>query len=171
MEVAMQFEFKVLSLDAVPRALEKAVRYRLLNEPSEAESICLDALEVDSDNQEAITTLLLALTDQFDHDQTTVRRALETSARLSNEYERRYYTGLIHERRAKAVLRNRAPRGGSRAYEWLREAMTWYERAEAIRPENNDDAVLRWNACARLIMSDSHLAPGVEEPHEPLLSE
>jgi len=96
MEVAMQFEFKVLSLDAVPRALEKAVRYRLLNEPSEAESICLDALEVDSDNQEAITTLLLALTDQFDHDRTTVRRALETSARLSNEYERRYYTGFIH---------------------------------------------------------------------------
>ena len=167
----MQFEFKTLSLDAVPRALEKAVRYRLLNEPSEAESICLDALEVDPDNQEAITTLLLALTDQFDHDQTTVRRAVDTASRLGDEYERQYYKGLIYERRAKALLRNRAPRGAPRAYEWLREAMTFYESAEAIRPENNDDAILRWNACARLIMSDSHLAPGVEEPREPLLSE
>ena len=71
----MQFEFKVLSLDAVPRALEKAVRYRLLNEPSEAESICLDVLEVDPDNEEAIATLVLALTDQFDHDAGAVRRA------------------------------------------------------------------------------------------------
>src|SRR5215470_2902915 len=106
MEVAMQFEFKVLSLDAVPRALEKAVRYRLLNEPSEAESICLDALEVDPHNQEAIATLLLALTDQFEQNQSAVRRAMEIVQRLDDEYERRYYAGLIQERRAKALLRN-----------------------------------------------------------------
>ena len=167
----MHFEFKVLSLDAVPRALEKAVRYRLLNEPSEAESICLDALEVDPDNQEAFATLVLALTDQFDHDAGAVRRALAAVLRLANEYERYYYTGLIYERRAKALLKNRALRGAGHAYEWLREAMSYYDRAEAIRPETNDDALLRWNACARLIMSDPHLAPAVEEPGEPLLLE
>jgi len=167
----MHFEFKVLSLDAVPRALEKAVRYRLLNEPGEAESICRDVLKVDPENPEAIATLLLALTDQFDHDPGAVRRALDTVSRLADEYERLYYTGLIHERRAKAVLKNRALGGATRAYEWLREAMTFYDRAETIRPENNDDALLRWNACARLIMSDSHLAPAVEEPGEPLLLE
>ncbi|HWW88609.1 MAG TPA: hypothetical protein VNZ26_33675 [Vicinamibacterales bacterium] len=167
----MQFQFKVLSLDAVPRALEKAVRYRLLNEPSEAESICLDALEVDPHNQEAITTLLLALTDQFEHNQGAVRRATETLQRLDDEYERRYYAGLIHERHAKALLRNGTPRAGSRAFHWLREAMMSYEHAEVIRPENNDDAILRWNACARLIMRDTHLAPAVEEPNEPLLLE
>ena len=35
------FELKPLSREAIPRALEKAERYRLLNEPAEAESICL----------------------------------------------------------------------------------------------------------------------------------
>jgi hypothetical protein len=167
----MHFDLKLLSPNAVPRALEKASRYRLLNEPGEAESICLDALEADPDNQEAIAMLLLALTDQFDDDQTLVGRACDTVGRLADEYERRYYTGLIHERRAKALLRKRVPRSGPRAYEWLREAMVCYERAVTIRPVNNDDALLRWNACARLIMSDSRLAPAVEEPHEPLLLE
>jgi hypothetical protein len=171
MEVAMHFDLKLLSPNAVPRALEKASRYRLLNEPGEAESICLDALEADPDNQEAIAMLLLALTDQFDDDQTFVGRACDTVGRLADEYERRYYTGLIHERRAKALLRKRVPRSGPRAYEWLREAMACYERAVIIRPVNNDDALLRWNACARLIMNDSRLAPAVEEPHEPLLLE
>jgi hypothetical protein len=49
--------------------------------------------------------------------------------------------------------------------------MTWYERAEAMRPPGNDDAILRWNACARLIMRDQHLVPAVEERSEPLLLE
>jgi hypothetical protein len=167
----VQFELKVLSPSALPRALEKAVRYRLLNEPSEAESICLDMLEVDPHHQEALTTLVLALTDQFDEDHAFVARARETVHRLSDEYERQYYTGLIHERRAKALLRKRAPLSGPRAYEWLCEAMTYYERAWAIRPANNDDAVLRWNACARLIMSNARLAPAPNDPHEPLMLE
>ena len=167
----MQFEFKVLSRDAVPRALEKAVRYRLLNEPGESESICLDVLEVDPKNQEAIATLVLALTDQFGLDPGAVRRAQETVSHLTDEYERQYYTGLILERRAKALLGHGVPRAATRAYEWLRDAMANYQHAETIRPENNDDAILRWNACARLIMSNPQLAPGVEEPGEPLLLE
>ncbi|MBA2736935.1 MAG: hypothetical protein H0U50_09150, partial [Pyrinomonadaceae bacterium] len=28
----------------------------------------------------------------------------------------------------------------------------WFERAEAIRPAGNDDAILRWNGCARIII-------------------
>jgi hypothetical protein len=167
----VQFDLKVLSANAVPRALEKAVRYRLLNEPGEAESICLDVLQVDSDNQEAITTLVLALTDQFDDDHAAIERAWAMANRLGDDYERYYYTGLIHERRAKALLRKRAPLSGPRAYEWLCEAMTCYDRAGLIRPTNNDDAVLRWNACARLIMSDARLMPAVDEPSEPILLE
>ena len=58
-------ELKPLSRDAVDAALSKAERYRLLNEPHEAESICLDVLEIDPDNQPAHITLLLSLTDQF----------------------------------------------------------------------------------------------------------
>ena len=63
------------------------------------------------------------------------------------------------------------PGSGPRVYEWLREAMAWYEKAEAIRPAGNDDALLRWNACARLLMRDQHLVPAVEERGEPLLLE
>ena len=165
------FELKTLSPEAVPRALAKAERYRLLNEPGEAESICMDVLEVDPDNQDAIIMLLLAQSDQFDHDMTFVADALSSAARLRDQYDRAYYTGIIYERRAKATLRNGVRGGGPRAYEWLREAMSFFEKAEAVRPPNNDDAVLRWNACARLIARDHHLVPMSEEPAEPLLLE
>src|SRR5262249_13777825 len=168
----MQFELKRLSDDAVPRALAKAERYRLLNEPGEAESICLDALAVDPANQSALTTLLLALTEQFDDDpRACVPKAWETVAQLHDEYERAYYTGLIHERRAKAQLRQEVPGSGPLIYDWLRQAMECYERAEAIRPGGNDDAILRGNACARLIRNNRRLAPRVEHDVEPLLLE
>ena len=165
------FELKTLSPEAVPRALAKAERYRLLNEPGEAESICMDVLDVDPDNQDAIVMLLLAQSDQFDHDTTFVGAALSSVARLHGEYDRLYYTGIIYERRAKATLRQGVRGGGPRAYGWLREAMSFFEKAEAVRPPNNDDAVLRWNACARLIARDHHLVPMSEEPAEPLLLE
>jgi hypothetical protein len=168
----MTFELKRLSADAVPRALAKAERYRLLNEPGEAESICRDALEVDPQNQEAVVMLLLALTEQFESDvETAVADAWKCAERIRDDYERAYYMGIIHERRAKAQLTHRAPKYGERAYEWLREAMSWYEKAEAIRPAGNDDALLRWNACARLIMRDRHLVPASHERDEPLLLE
>ena len=147
----MKFELKPLSSEAVPRALAKAERYRLLNEPREAESICLDALEREPANQEALKMLLLALTDQFGHEEvpSTIAEASKIVARLRDDYDRAYYTGIIYERRAKAHVQD-----AGRAFEWLREAMRWYEQAEAIRPPGNDDAVLRWNTCARLIMRD-----------------
>ena len=44
-------DLKALSREAIPAALEKAERYRLLNEPGEAESICLDILQADPENQ------------------------------------------------------------------------------------------------------------------------
>jgi len=42
------------------------------------------------------------------------------------------------------------------------EAMTCFESAEKIRPEGNDDAILRWNRCVRLLQqhaSDWHQEP------------
>jgi hypothetical protein len=168
----MRFDLKALSPDAVPRALEKAERYRLLSEPGEAESICLDVLEVEPSNQEALVTMILALTDQFDTGvAVAVGRAKTAIERLEDAYARAYYSGIVAERRAKAELRYATRGAGPRAYEWLREAMDWYEKAEAIRPQGNDDPVLRWNACARLLMRDPHLVPAVEERAEPLLLE
>ena len=168
----MTFELKSLSQEGVPRALEKAERYRLLNEPGEAESICLDALEVDPDNQEALVTLLLALTDQFDIDTTSaVGAAHRVIERMRDLYAHAYYTGIVHERRAKAQLRHNAPGSGPRVYGWLREAMLSYEKAETLRPTANDDALLRWNACARLLMRDQRLVPAIEERGELLFLE
>src|SRR5947208_11689796 len=144
----MRFDLKRLSPEAVPAALAKAERYRLLNEPREAESICLDILEREPDNQDALKMLLLALTDLFREDQTPLVRAeaRKIPARLCDEYDRAYYTGIIYERQARVRLRE------SDAFQLLREAMSWYEKAEAIRPRDNDEALLRWNTCARLIM-------------------
>jgi hypothetical protein len=141
--------------------LEKAERYRLLNEPEQAESICRDILRIDPENQQALITLLLALTDQFDKG-LPVNRAREFLSRLHGEYERAYYAGIICERKARSHLHQGLPGAGFAAYDWLREAMSWYEKAEAIRPPGNDDATLRWNACARTIR-DRSLVPRSEE--------
>ena len=158
------FELKPLSKEAVPSALEKAHRYRLLNEPLEAESICRDVLQVDPENQDALVTLFLALTDQFDdrdHPGSAVAQARETLSRFRDEYSRAYHRGILCERQAKAHLKR--GRAGHDAYEWLREAMELYEQAAAIRPAGNDDSILRWNACARILMGNPHLVPAQEE--------
>ena len=99
-----RFTLKPMSKDAVPAALAKAERYRLLNEPGEAESICLDILQVDPQNEDALVMLLLALTDQFPHDSSskTAARANDLAAGLETPYDRAYYAGIIRERRAKA---------------------------------------------------------------------
>jgi hypothetical protein len=163
------FRLKPLSKDAIPSALAKAERYRLLNEPGEAESICLDVLEVDSGNQEAKIMLLLALTDQFPHELPTkaIARAGDLAQSLVDEYDRAYYSGIVRERRAKAVLHHQRYGAVVNAVEWLREAMSFYERAEALRPAHNDDAVLRWNACARLLMQLPEIQPDLST-HEPI---
>jgi hypothetical protein len=146
------FELKTLSRESIPAALEKAMRYRLLNEPGEAESICLDVLRADPDNQEALVTLLLALTDRFGRGYSVgALDARDVVARLRDPYERAYYSGIIHERKAKARLHD----GFSHdAYEHLREAMTNYEAAEKISPPGSADSLLRWNACARIIINN-----------------
>ncbi len=160
---------KPLSKDAIPSALAKAERYRLLNEPGEAESICLDVLQVDRENQHAQITLLLALTDQFPEQSSSklVGRATELASRLKFDYDRAYYSGIVRERRAKAVLHHERYGAAAAAVEWLHEAMAFYERAESVSPAHNDDAVLRWNACARLMMTLPEMAPPLPEP-EPL---
>jgi hypothetical protein len=163
------FELKSLTKDAIPAALEKATRYRLLNEPGEAESICLDVLAVEPGNQQALIVLLLALTDRFGKGYTIGSTQVEeVLAKIENEYEQKYYHGLICERRAKAQLQQGTPGAGFDAYEWLTEAMRWYQEAESIRPAGNDDALLRWNACARIIMGNRLTARQVEE-FEPML--
>jgi len=142
------FELKQLSHDAVPAALEKANRYRLLNEPGAAESIYLDILTVEPDNQVALKNIVLAMSDRFGKDYAVGDTHInDYLAKIVDEYEKTYYTGIVYERRAKAVLE----KGGVNAYELFMRAMELFEKAEAIRPPGNDDAILRWNGCARII--------------------
>src|SRR6516162_1031460 len=128
----MHFNLKSISTEGVPKALEKAERYRLLNEPSLAESICLDILAILPSHQEALISLLLARTDQFDHG-LVMKSAEEVLPRIEGEYERAYYAGLIWERQGHAHLRHHELCSHANAYQALREAMKHYERAAALR--------------------------------------
>jgi hypothetical protein len=159
-------DIKPLHREAVARALEKAERYRLLKEPEQAESICLDVLLVEPDNQKALIILLLALTDQFVGMARGVDEARELLPRLSSEYERAYYAGIICERRARAILAKRGPGSGFVAHDFFQKALEWYAKAETLRPPGNDDALLRWNTCVRVLERHSELKPAHEERTE-----
>ena len=153
----VMFKLKPLSHDAVPAALEKANRYRLLNEPGAAESIYLDILAVEPENQEALKNIVLAMSDRFGKGYAVGDTHInDYVAAITDPYEKAYYTGIVYERRAKAILE----KGGLNAYEMFLHAMRWFEKAEAIRPHGNDDAILRWNGCARIIVQNNL------EPHE-----
>jgi tetratricopeptide (TPR) repeat protein len=155
-------ELKQITRQGIPHAVAKAERYRLLNEPQEAESICRDILAIDPDNQEVLVMLLLAITDQF-------RKSADVGAgdaqkvlgKLRGEYERAYYSGVISERWAKARLRGGDHHGMASGF--FREAMDWYARAMALAPPGNDDAILRWNACVRFMEQKPHLGGETEE--------
>lgn len=157
------FKLKTLSKEAIPSALEKAERYRLLNEPLEAECICLDILEIDPENQQALVTLLLALTDQFKHQLSPAfTKSREVLSRLRDEYSKAYYSGIIYERRAKTHLDRGTPGSGHSAYEYLEQAMESYEKALELRQPGNEDPILRWNTCARIIMRNPDVVPALK---------
>ena len=148
----MELKLKAISKGCVAGAISKVELYRYLNEPGEAESICRDILALEPDNQAALRLLGLAITDQFVGSPSDRYVEAETIFQsLTNRYESLYYIGLLHERRAKAQLRT------GRALHTLRvlfeDAMHYFAEAEKIRPPDNDDAILRWNRCVRLLQS------------------
>jgi hypothetical protein len=139
---------------AVPAALARAERYRLLNEPEEAESICRDILATDATNEAALVMFLLSLTDQFPR--RALKEAQDVLPRLQTEYDQAYYAGIICERWAKGQL-GAVP--GNVIYHSLRDALRHYERAQTLAALDNPDPVLRWNTCVRLIEARADLAP------------
>lgn len=165
------FVVKPISRDSVAGALAKAERYRLLNEPGEAESICRDILEIEPANQQALVSLMLALTDQIAQDSRAFTAALAVVDRLESPYDRAYYAGIGWERRAKARNNGGGHSAHRYAYEWLIKALDLFAQAESLRAPGNDDAVLRWNACVRYLSRHKELVPTVEETPEPILSE
>jgi hypothetical protein len=165
------YELKPISRESIQRALQKAERYRLLNQSWAAESICLDILAIDPDNQQVLVTLVLALTDLHSGVAAAgVKKAKEYLSRITDVYQRDYYSVMVAERRGQALLAQGGMGSGGMAYDALREAMEWYEKAEKKRPAGNDDALLRWNTCARVLDGNSHLAPATDA-YEPVLEE
>jgi tetratricopeptide (TPR) repeat protein len=146
----MERQLKSISKSGITEALAKVQHYRYLNQAEEAESICRDVLAVDPENQMALRLLGLTITDQFKGTLTDgFREAQSCFERLSSPYERSYYMGILHERRAKAQMR-----AGHLAHSLLasfENALRCFEEAEKIRPAGNDDALLRWNRCVRLM--------------------
>ena len=161
---------KTINRDAVPAALERAKQYRLLGDPLEAESICRDILEVDPDNQDAQITLLLSLTDSFKQQlNPAFSQAQEVLELLGDQYCQAYYGGIICERRGKVHLERGGPGSGRMAYEWLRKAMDLYEKALNSCSPGNQDAILRWNSCARILMRNPQVVASEDQAGEQML--
>jgi hypothetical protein len=165
------FTLKPISSDSIDGALAKAERYRLLNEPSEAESICRDILEIDPGNRQARISLILALTDEIPEEASSFATAMEAISHLETGYDRAYYSGIAWERRAKALFISRGPGSSGYVYDWVVEALRFFEEAERLRPAGNDSSILRWNACVRFLDRHKGLGPRTEQAPEPILSE
>jgi len=166
------FALKPISSDSLDGALAKAERYRLLNEPSEAESICRDILEVAPANREARISLILALTDEFPARRSGLCERRWRRPPLSNPPTiAPYYSGIAWERRAKAFHDAGRPGSSGRVYDWIVKALGLFEEAERQRPAGNDDPILRWNACVRFLERHKSLKPAPEDVTEPILSE
>ncbi len=157
----MEREFKTISKSSIPEALAKVQHYRYLNQAEEAESICRDILAADAENQMALRQLGLAITDQFTGSASDrFNEAHSCFEKLTNDYERSYYLGIVNERRAKAQLR-----AGQRSHALrtsFENALHYFEEAEKVRPQGNDDALLRWNRCLRLMQGLNDLTEETE---------
>lgn len=161
------FRLKSITKEGIPAAIEKAEHYRLLNEPRQAESICLDVLGVDPEDQQTLKILLLALTDQFEQRMSSgVKEARDIIPKLRDDYSKSYYSGIICERLAIAQYHRATPGIRHTVYEGIIKSMEYYEEAGKISPLGNDDAILRWNTCARFLMRHPKLEPAPEESFE-----
>jgi hypothetical protein len=148
----MDLKLKTISQSGIAEAIAKAELYRYLNEPEEAESICRDILAVDPTHALGLRMLGLSMTDQFNGGPDDRYAEVETLfQRLPDPYERYYYSGLLCERRVKAQLR--AGRAPHTLLPLLERALQCFGEAERVHPPGNDDAILRWNRCVRLLQS------------------
>jgi hypothetical protein len=153
-EEEKEFELKILSGEGVTAAVAKAEKYRLLNDPTMAESICLDILNVEPDNAKTKIIMLLALTDQFGMSRSShaTKKAKLLVSDFKDDFLRIYYSGLINERLGTATLNSSTMGREHNAYEWYIDAMELYAEAENLQPAGDNDSILRWNTCARIIM-------------------
>jgi len=159
-------EIKPLPRNDVEAVLSLAGKCRAAGESEAAESMCLDALELEPDNQAVLVLLLLARTDLIDRGLPRwVERARQVLPRLTGAYDQAYYAGLICERQARYMLLQRGSRSGSIAWEWFQFALEHYAEASRIDPERLEP-VLRSNSCERLVSGNRYCAPGPSDREE-----
>src|SRR3954452_10285881 len=155
LEATVEYQLKRISTAGIAEAIAKAELYRSLNEPEEAESICRDILAVEPDHQLASRLLGLSLTDQFTgRGSDRYRETEQIFGQLRDPYERFYYNGILCERRAKAQLNSGSTRASVLAL--FEEALRLFDAAQQIRPAGNDDSILRWNRCVRLLQNPAY---------------
>lgn len=150
--------------DSIELALDRARQYRSLLEPEIAESICLDILNIDASHQAALVIYILALSDQISTSgsQSPFQQIETAISQLSSDYKQQYYTGIVHERRARFMLSQ--PMSRAFSYDYFIKALDCYQHAEKIRPKHNDEASLRWNSCVRTIQREKlEPLPGADE--------
>jgi uncharacterized protein YeeX (DUF496 family) len=162
-------QLKKISKSSVPSALKMIERYRLLNEPSEAESICYDILEVDPKNTQAKVMLILSLSDQLKDRMSAFEEAHEIIDTLKKEYDRNYYMGVLCERRARAHFEHSSMSAGHVAYDWFQDALEFFDKAAKGRPKGNDKSYFRWNAVVRTLEQHPSLQPHQENTEPQLL--
>lgn len=150
----MELKLHDIRISAVKKALKKAKQYRSLLEPEIAESICLDILNIDPENQDVLIVYILALLDQISRteNQTHIKTIERTIDNLTSQYQRYYYLGLLSERRARHLLTQAMSRSFS--YDYFIEALTSYQQAIELCPQKNDEAILRWNSCIRTVETE-----------------
>jgi len=148
----MEYVLKRILPSGIYAALQMADKYRELNQPAEASSLCRDVLVVDPDQQLALRILGLALTDQLEPSSgARFAEAQQVFARLRDPYERAFYGGIACERQAKAQLAAHIPLRSVKPL--FDQALACYAEAEALRPPGNDDPILRWNSCVRTLQA------------------
>jgi len=150
----MELNLHDIHAESIELALDRARQYRSLLEPEIAESICLDILNIEPENQSALVVYILALTDQISisGSQSPFQDIEVAIAKLTSEYKQLYYTGIVLERRARFMLSQ--PMSRAFAYDYFIKALECYQQAEQMRPDHNDEAILRWNSCLRTIQRE-----------------
>ena len=163
---------KSLTPAAIEGALKLAADSRQGGQPQTCESVCHDVLQVESTNQEALRLLLLSHADRFNEDSSQHEMAArDAQSRLTSEYDRAFYDGYILHRLAQSAIASGSPLAARVVYELLSGAMASYEDAERVRPKGNDDAILLWNACQRLLQSTPHTGPRETQAFETMIGE
>ena len=166
----MKLELKKIRPSAAAAAVGKAEKYRDLNQPFEAESICRDVLDASLEHPGALRTLGLALTDQFEgKGKGRYAEAMAVFARLPDAYERALYSGIACERQGKAQLREGRPLQSSLPL--FEQSLSFFVEAGRLRPEANDDPILRWNSVVRTLRAHPDYASVRSRPEVDLGSD